>query len=85
MSVLTTHNFEPHFGVGRGVQDKVRAQVVVKQQQLGGSSPSSKVCIMSVSDNSTVAPSRLTEGSYQLLDGYAYGVGDVAVNSYEKS
>ncbi|KAH7350292.1 hypothetical protein BKA66DRAFT_476504 [Pyrenochaeta sp. MPI-SDFR-AT-0127] len=40
---------------------------------------------MSVSDNSTVAVSRDHEGSYQLLDGYAYGVGDLAVNSYEKS
>lgn len=40
---------------------------------------------MSISDNSTVAPSRDNEGSYQLLDGYAYGVGDLAVNFYEKS
>ncbi|KAF1848203.1 uncharacterized protein K460DRAFT_279933 [Cucurbitaria berberidis CBS 394.84] len=40
---------------------------------------------MSVSDNSTLAVSRDNEGSYQLLDGYAYGVGDLAVNSYEKS
>ncbi|CAO2654526.1 Nn.00g112590.m01.CDS01 [Neocucurbitaria sp. VM-36] len=40
---------------------------------------------MSVSDISTLAVSRDNEGSYQLLDGYAYGVGDLAVNSYEKS
>lgn len=40
---------------------------------------------MSVSDNSTVAVSRDQEGVYQLLDGYAYGVGDLVVNSYEKS
>ena len=40
---------------------------------------------MSVSDNSTLAVLRDNEGSYQLLDGYAYGVGDLPVNSYEKS
>lgn len=40
---------------------------------------------MSVSDNSTVAPSRENDASYRLLDERTYEDADVRFVSYEKS
>lgn len=40
---------------------------------------------MSVSDNSTLSVARDGEGTYQSMDGHSYGVGDLAISSYEQS